>query len=462
MKKNGSESLTFDQLSQLIAGQGQVTHWRVNAPIRGPAVTGSKRRSRLRAGDGIARSRRAASAWDILQRVVLGPMLFCLMVNVSGALNADLPPGGNFNLSTWKLTLPDTNATEIQPAQLSTGYSNAVYFFTAGDGAMAFWCPVTGGVTDSSGFPRSELRELIDPADENENWSGHGTNRLSAQCKVMKLPSSKLVIIGQIHGFTGNAYPLVKLQFNDGAIEALVRQGPSSLVDVTYGLGSVALSNLITYQLELTEGMLSMTVNGSNRTVNVFQTDPAWANQKFYFKAGSYCQDNAGLATEGAGVAFYQLDVLHVLPAVTTPAVLLTNYVAGADGRFRFTLLVPGGGNYFIQTSTDLVHWNYLLVTNTISDRINVTNTMAPGNRFFRGGIFAVPTIVSSSVDGSGHFTLTMIGPGAGNYYIQGSSDLVHWDYLLFTFSPTGWVTFTDNSAPVSARPAFFYRGDAF
>ena len=61
----------------------------------------------------------------------------------------------------------------------------------------------------------------------------------------------------------------------------------------------------------MVDGLLSMTVNGSNRSVNVFQTNPAWTNQAFYFKAGNYCQDNAGTTNEGAVVSFYQLSVEH-------------------------------------------------------------------------------------------------------------------------------------------------------
>ena len=61
----------------------------------------------------------------------------------------------------------------------------------------------------------------------------------------------------------------------------------------------------------MVDGLLSMTVNGSNRSVNVFQTNPAWTNQTFYFKAGNYCQDNAGATIEGAVVSFYQLSVEH-------------------------------------------------------------------------------------------------------------------------------------------------------
>src|SRR5689334_23501229 len=93
-------------------------------------------------------------------------LLICALAR---ALDPGRPPGGNFDLSHWKLTLPDASASELSAAQLVAGYTNASFFFTGPDGAMVFWCPVTGGTTSGSSYPRSELRELINPSDDNVN-----------------------------------------------------------------------------------------------------------------------------------------------------------------------------------------------------------------------------------------------------------------------------------------------------
>ena len=61
------------------------------------------------------------------------------------------------------------------------------------------------------------------------------------------------------------------------------------------------------YQIKLEDGLLSVTVNGATQSENVFELDPAWANQTLYFKVGAYPQDNEGPATEGARVAFSRL-----------------------------------------------------------------------------------------------------------------------------------------------------------
>ncbi len=225
-------------------------------------------------------------------------------------LDPSLPPGGNFDLSHWKLTLPDATSSEISAAQLVGGFTNSS-FYTGPDGAMVFWCPVTGGTTPGSEFPRTELREMLDPDNEAVNWTGYGTHILKGQCKVTQIPSSKRTFIGQIHSFSGGSVPLLKLRFDKGTVEALVKEFVSSTNDTEFTFGRVGLSNLISFQVTLKDGLLSMTVNGTNQSVNVFQTDPAWTNQTFYFKAGNYCQDNSGPADEGAVVSFSQLTVEH-------------------------------------------------------------------------------------------------------------------------------------------------------
>jgi hypothetical protein len=269
----------------------------------------------------------------------------CLGIRAA-ALNPALPPSGNFDLSHWKLTLPvDSNGTtngtaaEIQVSQMVAGYTNALYFYTAPDGAMLFWCPVDGTTTSGSSYPRSELREMLNPSSTSVNWSGYGTHILTAQCKVTQIPSSKKVIIGQIHSFTGNAYPTLKLQYNNGSIEALYKFSPNSDVDTKYTVATgVALGNTINYQIKMADGLLLTTVNGNTQGTNIFLTDPDWTNQTMYFKAGNYCQDDVGTAPEGASVSFYALTASHATnpPAISTNPTNLT-VKAGSNATFSVT-----------------------------------------------------------------------------------------------------------------------------
>ena len=338
--------------------------------------------------------RAEAALWRAAKAEGRAPMqIIALLLSslVGLALDPSLPPGGNFDLTKWKLTLPDAKSMEIAGVNLGKGFVDPLYFFTGTDGAMTFWCPVTGGTTPGSAFPRCELRETFNPKNINENWPGYGMHTLDAQCKVTQVPSNTKVIVGQIHTFTGNAYPLVRLLYTNGIVAALVQERPGSPGVAVFPFGNIGLGDLITYQLALTDGLLSMTVNGSNRVVNLFETDPGWSDQTFYFKAGNYCQDNSGTISEGAAVSFYQLAVTHVsIPDPTLPTLVITNFTFNASGQPSFTLLGKPGENHFIQISTNLATWSYRLITNSNSGIIEFKESGLIGSepRYYRGGSF--------------------------------------------------------------------------
>ncbi len=223
----------------------------------------------------------------------------------------------SIDLSRWKLTLPtdaagttDGKAAEVSAMQLTSGYKGD-HFYTDSDGSMVFWCPVIGATTEGTEFPRSELREMLDPRDPSVNWTSHGTHVLEARCRVQDVPSNPKVIIGQIHSYSGKSKPLIKLQYYMGRIEALVKVSPTAGKDRKLTFPDVGLNSEIAYQIKLQDGILSVTVNGSTQTENVVENDADWANQTFYFKAGAYPQDNDGPASEGSRVAFSMLNVRH-------------------------------------------------------------------------------------------------------------------------------------------------------
>lgn len=274
----------------------------------------------------------------------------------AAALDPGLPPGSNFDLTHWYLGLPDSGASSISPALLTSGYTHPTWFYTDTDGAMTMWCPANGGTTSGSGFPRSELREMIDPTTTTVNWTAYGTHVLDAQCKIRQVPSTGRVVIGQIHAYLGSAHELIVLKLINGSIEAQVRNGPESSSKTYLDMGPVALNQLITYQIKLVDGLLTLTLNGVTRTVDLFELDPAWGSQTFYFKAGSYCQDNSGPATEGSLVSFYYLRATHGMPMdapaiVVQPANLNTNAGPGATASFR--VIATGTPPLFFQWHKD-------------------------------------------------------------------------------------------------------------
>lgn len=222
------------------------------------------------------------------------------------------------DLSHWKLTLPvrasekgEGTPLEIAPSKLIAGYTHADYFRFDSDGTMVFWCPVSGATTENTDYPRTELREMIDPTVDSVCWAAPGTHVLTARCRVSEVPSSQKVIIGQIHGYSGKANPLIKLQFFKGRIEALVKEKAKKGKDIKLTLTDVGVEKDFDYEIRLQDGLLSVSVNGATKTVNVFEKDPEWASQSLYFKAGAYVQDNEGPASEGARVSFSKLMVSH-------------------------------------------------------------------------------------------------------------------------------------------------------
>jgi hypothetical protein len=253
--------------------------------------------------------------------MIMRTLLFTIGVSVvsfaSASVASDEQPASRIDLSHWKLTLPTDasnqysgHATEISAAQLTAGFEDP-HFQTDANGHLVFWCPVNGAMTEGTEFPRSELREMLEPDDSTVNWPLRGTHILEAQCRVLQVPSNPKVIIGQIHSYSGKSKPLIKLQYYKGRIEALVKVSPTAGKDRKLTFPEVGLNNDIAYQIKVQDGLLSITVNGVTQTENVVESAADWANQTFYFKAGVYPQDNDGPASEGSRVSFSVLNVSH-------------------------------------------------------------------------------------------------------------------------------------------------------
>jgi hypothetical protein len=334
-----------------------------------PVADGSKRRSR--------KLIRRNAGWLILG-FTLVPLL---------AQDPRFPPGVNFDLSHWRLTLPDALATDIFPDELNAGFTNE-YFQTGRDGAMVFRCPVTGGTTGGSDFPRCELREMLDPRDNDVNWSGHGRHVLKARCRVLKVTDSKRLIIGQIHAYLGDAPPLLKIQYTNGAVDALVKLSTGLTNDTRLNFGQVGLSNSINYEINFTDGLLRITINGISRSVNLGQSDPGWLDQEYYFKAGNYLQDNTGGTNEYSMVAFYELSTEH------QPPCFITNATVG-NSSICLTWRALPGSTYYVQGAVDPASPNW----STLSPTITATGYSAsfcmplPSfYRFFRVGVQVPPT----------------------------------------------------------------------
>ncbi|TVY07500.1 polysaccharide lyase family 7 protein [Paenibacillus cremeus] len=269
---------------------------------------------------------------------------------------AVVPPGGNFDLSHWKLTLPDQGASEISAAQLQAGYSGPYFYTDPQDGAMTFWAPVNGGTTSGSSYPRSELREMINPTDDNVNWSWLGNHTMTATERVTVVPSTGKVIALQIHGVTasgGSASPLVKMQYdsNKHAVDFLVKALAAGGSDIHYVFNGIQVGDSYSAQIQVVNGVLYMTVNGVTQSHDFIAADPNWKDVLFYFKAGAYTQDNVGDSSEGGMVKIYSLNVTH--QAALPPAAPEGLTAALGSGQVGLSWTpVSGATSYTVLRST--------------------------------------------------------------------------------------------------------------
>jgi hypothetical protein len=366
-----------------------------------------------------------------LARLILLAAL-CLATPATRALDPGLPPGGNFDLSHWKEQLPtdgglltctNLGTDSFTPAQLEAGTNN-IYFYTGTDGAMVFWAPVNGATTSGSDNPRSELRERIDPTSDSLNWFAWGTHILDAECKVLQVStapgSEKKVIFGQIHGYSGAALPTVKLQYNNGTLEGFIKTNAvDTKLEKKFIFGSVALSNSITYQIKVVNGLVSIAMNNVTNSLNIFVADPQWRNETMYFKAGNYNQDPScsNPSNYGARVAFYDVTLFHA-PSITNQPASQTVTVGS-----NVTFAVSAAGNpplrYF---------WRFN--TNLISGATNPTFTI-PNVQLTNAGSYSViitdcvgtvTSVVTSSVA-----TLTVLSFGITAIAREGDNIRIAW-----------------------------------
>ena len=220
-----------------------------------------------------------------------------------------------YNPAMWNLTVPVKGA-EGFAATIDTpslpGYSSE--YFSANDERIQFWAPVTGATTDSSGFPRSELREAYKDG-RLRNWNYRdAVNTLEARVSVEQIPSSGRIAIGQIHVFQRST-PLLIVYYNKGDIEARVRpvfgKTPNEPVLL---VSKVPLGKRFSYKAVLDrKGKLTVSASYGDKSSSLnLPIDSSWASQSLYFKAGSYVQDNSGASSEGGRVSFYSLKASHL------------------------------------------------------------------------------------------------------------------------------------------------------
>jgi hypothetical protein len=141
---------------------------------------------------------------------------------------------------------------------------------------------MTGLTTTGSVHPRCELREKT-------TWLANGENTLTVSGHVAQIggDGSGSTTVGQVYN-ADDSIPLAELIYlGSGKFEVLYEEtkGGGTYTPTT---ASAALGTDYTYELSLSAGKLTVTIDGAV----VFSKTPsvAVANNNFYFKAGDYDQ----------------------------------------------------------------------------------------------------------------------------------------------------------------------------
>ncbi|GAB3090846.1 hypothetical protein G8770_22140 [Aestuariicella hydrocarbonica] len=251
--------------------------------------------------------------------------------------DSNLSPSQNFNLDTWKLTLPvskdfyfgdgGSSSAEILPfeenglyAPLNEGYQDTEFFFTnSEDGSMSFRAPLSGGTsTTNSSYVRTELRELYNwnPGESTgaANWNNEGFHQLSGTLQVTEYwPEDPQTVVGQIHA-KDSSKALLKLQWDGPGkpVRAIINRSPDSGDPFSLTFDTVGLEKF-SYVITLENNTLTIQVNDNIQSVVFGQNSmsSSWNDHVYYFKAGNYAQADKS----GGGVFevnFYNLEIQHM------------------------------------------------------------------------------------------------------------------------------------------------------
>lgn len=268
------------------------------------------------------------------------------------ALDPNAPPSDNFDLSQWKLTLPDIdqtdgNALEIGTRRLLEGFENDTWYFTdKATGALVFRAPNQAATTENTSNVRSELRQMLnpggDPREPDNNWvlSTHPNpapfaaigGRLKATLAVDHVSLSGndekfvagAVVVGQIHG-EGKTEPLKifyrKLpNHSHGSIFWNYEVRPldeNERYDVTFDVWGdhqlsqadanpaqgVPLGSWFSYEVDIVGKLMKLEFRRWDGAVKSFELniadghpehpiDRGYSDDWFYFRAGAYNQCN--------------------------------------------------------------------------------------------------------------------------------------------------------------------------
>ncbi len=280
----------------------------------------------------------------------------------SGDLDPNKTPSENFDLSTWKLSIPENDgngtATDISVSQINSGYENNNYFYTGNDGGMVFKCPVDGFTTSTNTvYTRVELREMLRGTNTSiptqgvngNNWvfgtaptadinaAGGYDGEMNATLAINHVTTTGSdshvgrLVIGQIHANSDEPIRLYYRKLPNNALGSIyfaheptdgngdeqwyemIGSRSNSASNPSDG---IALDEKFSYTIKVVGDILTVTIIREGKddvvsTVNMVNSGFNVGGQYMYFKAGIYHLNNSGDANDYAQATFYALDKTH-------------------------------------------------------------------------------------------------------------------------------------------------------
>ncbi|MEO9971056.1 MAG: polysaccharide lyase family 7 protein [Hyphomonadaceae bacterium] len=281
-------------------------------------------------------------------------------------LSADLPPGGNFDLINWNLSIStdtDNNGKSdtISERRLAAGYEDERFFFTGEDGGLVMRSPIYGARTSTNTkYTRVELREMLRRGDTDirtrtdngtpnaNNWvfssapegaqrrAGAVDGTLDVTLAVNHVTGTGEAyqvgrfIIGQIHAKDdepirlyyrllpgherGSIYAAHESKFEDDDRYYVLIGDRSNRADEP--ANGIALNEPFSYRIEAVGDVLNVTISqyGVERaSTQIDMTGSGYdaPNDYMYFKVGVYNQNNSGDPDEYDQATFYKIEASH-------------------------------------------------------------------------------------------------------------------------------------------------------
>ena len=251
------------------------------------------------------------------------------------------------DLSHWKVTIPagagKGKTISVSPPEILDYANNEVLkpfmYNDSVNGAIVFYAMPTNSTTANTKYSRSELREQMEPGNDNVNWTFKQGGTMKGKLAMGEVSRDKngkyhKVIIMQIHGRLtneqrdligqkdNNAPPILKIYWQNGKIRVKTKvlkntkaEGVELLYEHAWGDDKgytfneeVGFRKFI-LEVKISEGKMVVVLNKNEYKVYENIHMEKWGVFENYFKAGNYFQSRD--AGSFAKVKYYSLNLTH-------------------------------------------------------------------------------------------------------------------------------------------------------